>query len=77
MKINKEKMSKCMKKIEKIVKENDMLAPSIKTELHIDDDLSQKTWWGSFITIAILVSILYICVRNGIILVTNKRPFLS
>ena len=40
MNIKQEKMSKCMKKIEKIIKEHDELAPTIKTELHIDDDLS-------------------------------------
>ena len=77
MKKNKKRMSKCMKKIEKLIKEHDEVAPTVKTELHIDDDLSQKTWWGSIFTIAILAAVLYICIRNGIILITNKHPYLS
>lgn len=66
-----------MRKFEKLIKEHDEVALTIKTELHIDDDLSQKTWRGSIFTITILAAILYICVRNGIILVTNKHPYLS
>lgn len=77
MKTKQLKMLKCMRKFEKLIKEHDEVAPTIKTELHIDDDLSQKTWRGSIFTITILAAILYICVRNGIILVTNKHPYLS
>ncbi len=58
-----------MKKIEKLIKEHDEDAPKIKTELYIDNDISQKKWWGSIFTIAILAAILYICDRNRIIIV--------
>jgi len=60
-----------------LIKEHDEVAPTIKTELHIDDDLNQKTWCGSIFTISILILIIYISIRNGIILVQSKHPYLA
>ena len=60
-----------------MIKEHDEVAPTIKSELHVDHDFKQKTWWGSFFTIGILILILYISIRDGIILITNRHPYLA
>lgn len=66
-----------MNKFEKYLKEHDEVAPTINTELHLDDNETQKTYWGSIFTLGILAGIAYICVRNGIRLVNSTNPFYS
>ena len=66
-----------MNKFKRYLKEHDEVAPTINTELHIDDNEIQKTYWGSFFTLGILAGIAYICVRNGIRLVNSTNPFYS
>lgn len=57
--------------------EHDEIAPTIQTELHIDDNLNQKTYYGGIFTMAILASIVYICIKDGIYLVTSHNPFMA
>ena len=64
-------------KAKKWLKEQDELAPSIKTELHLDNDNYEKTQIGGVITMTLKLQILVLAVTLAYSMVTNYKPYLA
>lgn len=60
-----------------IIKGQDELAPSVRTELHFNDDKTEKTMCGGFLSIAIKLFIAYIAIKNLIFMLDKRDPYIS
>ena len=60
----------------KALKNQDEMAPTIKTELHLDYDEDQKSHCGGVLTIIAKFVLLWVIYTNGSKMVMKKNPYL-
>ena len=54
----------------------DLMGPTIQTELHFDEEVEQKTYFGSFITIIVQLLFFSFIVRNFLEMIHRDGTYL-
>ena len=60
---------------DRLIRGQDEVAPSIRTELHLNDDMTEKTIFGGLLSIGVKLLIAYIALKNLILMLDKRDPY--
>ena len=57
--------------------DNDNLAPTINTELHINDNVASRTFLGGVLSLCLYAFVAYIAISNAVSMIKRSSPYQS